>query len=116
MPNPIAQEVAPMLYKTMTLELIQENLSLYEKLRSSKMMLTALEAYAVDLRASHEQWKAQLSEDNPGSDPRQIASEALELAMLDLTSRLSCESAMDETEAVSLDAASHRSRRHSPTA
>jgi hypothetical protein len=70
MPKQVAQEVAPMHYKTMTLELIQENPYLYEKLRGNKMLLTTMESSAIDLRASHEQWKAQLSENNPGRDPR----------------------------------------------
>jgi hypothetical protein len=100
----------------MTLELIQENPYLYEKLRTSKMLLTAMDAYANDLRTYHHEWKEQLSQTRPGRDPRQIAAEALELAMLDLTSRLSYESATDETEALSLDAAMSHIRRNSPTA
>ena len=39
-----------MMYKTITLELIQEEPALYEALRSRKMLLTALDAYATDLR------------------------------------------------------------------
>ena len=47
-----------------------------------------MDAYAIDLKASHEAWKDQLGQAKPGSDPRQIASEALELAMQDLRERL----------------------------
>jgi hypothetical protein len=112
--QPIAQEVAPMLYKTMTLELIQERPELYEKLRSSKMLLTTMDSYAVELKAFHEKWKEQLSRVNPGSDPRQIASEALELAVAELRNRLPSESPLDEAEPLSLDAAMNSIRRHSP--
>ena len=40
-----------------------------------------MDAYAIDLKASHEAWKEQLSQARPGSDPSQIASEAMELAI-----------------------------------
>ena len=40
-----------------------------------------MDAYATELKASHEAWKEQLSQARPGSDPSQIASEALELAI-----------------------------------
>ena len=50
-----------MQYKTIALELIQENSALYEKLRAGKMLLTAMDAYAIDLKAAHEKWKERLS-------------------------------------------------------
>ena len=37
-----------MLYKTITLELLQEQPELYEQLRSSKRLLPAMDAYASD--------------------------------------------------------------------
>ncbi len=92
-------------YKTITLELIQEQPKLYEKLRSSKMLLTALDAYATELKTSHEIWKAQLGRSMPGNDPRQIASEAMELAIQEIRDRLPCGSPMNEADPLSLDAA-----------
>ena len=62
-----------MQYKTIALELIQEQPELYEQLRSSKRLLPAMDAYAIELKASHEAWKDRLSQARPGSDPSQIA-------------------------------------------
>ena len=103
-------------YKTITLGLIQEQPALYERLRSSKMLLTAMDAYAIDLKNSHEMWKAQLGQAMPGNDPRLIASEAMELAVQELTDRLSCVSPADETAPLSLDAAMNFLRSHSQPA
>jgi hypothetical protein len=94
-----------MQYKTITLELLHEQPGFYEQLRSSKMLLTALETYASELKTSHEIWKAQLGKAMPGNDPRQIASEAMELAIQDLQDRLPCGSPSSEADPLSLDAA-----------
>ena len=58
----------------------------------------------------------QLSQAKPGSDPSQIASEALELAMEDLRDDLPSASQASEAEPLSLDAAMNFLRRHSPPA
>ena len=105
-----------MQYKTIALGLIQENPELHERLRSSRTLLSTVNSYATELKASHETWKEQLSQSKPGSDPSQIASEAMELAVQELIDRLSSESPTDESEALSLDAAMNFLRRHSPPA
>ena len=94
-----------MQYKTIALELIQENPELYEQLRSSKRLLPAMDAWAIELKASHDRWKEQLSQAKPDSDPRQVASEAMELAVQELKDLLPSASTADETEPFSLDAA-----------
>jgi hypothetical protein len=94
-----------MYYKTIALELIQENSELYEKLRSGKMLLTTIESYALDLKHSHEEWKAQLAEENPGSDPRQIAAEAMELAIQEIQDRLPSASPENDLGPLSLNEA-----------
>jgi hypothetical protein len=104
MPN-LRKEVTVMHYKTIALGLIQEQPELYERLRSSKRLLPAMDAYATELKASHEALKEQLSESRPHSDPSQIASEAMELAVQELIDRLSSASPADETEPLSLGAA-----------
>jgi hypothetical protein len=117
MPKPLAQEIPAMpAYKTIALELIRAQPELYERLRSSKRLLTAMDAYAIELKASHEEWMEQLSESRPGNDPSQTASEAMELATAEIQDRLSCASPPTETEALSLDAAMSFLRRHSPNA
>jgi hypothetical protein len=102
-------------YKTITLELLQDNPELYERLRSGKLLLTAMDAYANDLRAGHNAWKARLSQARPGSDPAQIAAEALELAIEGLRRSLSASQTSDETP-LSLDAAMSFIRSHSQPA
>jgi len=77
-----------MQYKTIVLELIQDRPELYEQLRSTKRLLPAMDAYAIELKDSHDAWKDQLNQAKPGSDPRQIAAEALELAIENLQARL----------------------------
>lgn len=94
-----------MQYKTIALELIQENPSLYERLRSSKRLLPAMDAYAIELKALHEAWKGRFSSACLERDSRQIAGEAMELAVQDLRERLSCALEASETEPLSLDAA-----------
>lgn len=77
-----------MLYKTIILESLQENPALYEELRSSKRLLKAMEAYAVELRESHLNWQATLAYRQPGRDPSQIAAEALEWVISEWRERL----------------------------
>jgi hypothetical protein len=103
-------------YKTITLELIRDHPDLYERLRSSKRLLPAMESYARDLKTSHEAWKERLRQTRPGSDPIQIASVALELAIEELRDRLPSESTPNEAEPLSLDAAMSFIRKHSPPA
>ena len=99
-------------YKTIALELIQDCPELYERLRSTKRLLPAMDAYANDLKASHERWKTQLTQARPGSDPGQIAAEALELAIEGLRRSLSASETSAE-EPLSLDAAMSFLRSHS---
>ena len=47
-------------------------------------LLPTLDAYAIELKSSHEAWKEQLSDESPGSDPSQLASQALEIALKEL--------------------------------
>jgi hypothetical protein len=104
-----------MQYKTIALALIQAQPELYEELRGSKRLLPSMDAYALELKASHEQWKEQLSRENPGSDPRQTAAEALELATQDLQARLPSGSPRDEAELM-IDGAMAFLRHHTPPA
>ena len=47
-----------------------------------------MEFYARELKTSHEAWKETLVQAKPGSDPSQIASEAMEMAVKELEDRL----------------------------
>ncbi len=104
-----------MQYKTIILELLEQRTEWYEQLRTTRRLLPTLEDLANELKARHEVWKANLSQATPGSDPIQIASEALEMALHEIESRLRCESNLDESETLSLDGAMAFVRRHTPT-
>jgi hypothetical protein len=89
---------------------------LYEQLRSSKRLLPSMDAYAIELKAMHEECKARISRAKPGSDPIQVASVALELAIAEFQERLPSASATDEAAPLSLDAAMNFIRRATPPA
>jgi hypothetical protein len=101
-----------MQYKTIALELVQENPALHDRLRLSRKLLSTVHSYAIELKASHETWKEQLRESMPTSDPSQIASVAMERAVQEMTDRLSSVSEANEADPLSLDAAMN-SLRHS---
>jgi hypothetical protein len=94
-----------MQYKTIVLELLKERTELHEQLRQTRRLLPTLETCSRELKASHETWMETLTQANPGSDPSQIASEALELAIRELEDRLPSASKADEDETLSLDQA-----------
>ena len=104
-----------MQYKTIVLELLKQRTELHEQLRLTRRLLPTMETCAKELKASHEAWKETLSQAMPGSEPSQIASEALELALNELEDRLPSALNLDEDEVLSLDKAmahiqSHTSR------
>lgn len=94
-----------MQYKTMTLELLRERTELYEQLRQAHRLLPTLETLATELKASHENWKQTLTEAKPGSEPSQVASEAMEMALKELEDRLPPAVPGDEHEPLSLEKA-----------
>jgi hypothetical protein len=93
-----------MQYKTIVHELLLARTELHEQLRLTRRLKPTLETCARELKASHEAWKDQLSQARPGSDPSQIASEALEMALQELEDRLPSVQAED-SEPLSLDQA-----------
>jgi len=79
-------------------------------------MLPTMERYAAELKTRHEAWKECLSLAMPGSDPSQIASEALELALKELEDRLPSASRPNDSEPLSLEEAMAFIRRQTPSA
>ena len=65
-----------------------------------------------ELKTSHQAWKEQLSELRPESDPSQITSEAMEMAIRELEDRLPPVSPPENNEPLSLDGAMAFIRRH----
>ena len=103
-------------YKTITLEFIQEQPELYERLRTSRTLLSTVDLQAAALKRYHETWMDRLNQTKPDRDPSQIASEALELALEDLRENLPSGSTPSGEEPLSLDAAMNFLRRHSQPA
>lgn len=93
------------MYKTIVLEMLQQMPEMHEQLRKDRKLLTTMESYARDLKSSHEAWKETLNQERPGSDPSQIASEAMEMALKELEDRLSAGSPPNDNETLSLDSA-----------
>jgi len=93
-----------MQYKTIVLEMLKERTELHQQLRKERKLLTEMERYARELKASHEAWKEQLLKVRPESEATQISSEAFEMALRELEERLPPESATD-SETLSLDQA-----------
>ena len=104
-----------MQYKTITLTLIQERPDLYDRLRSSKRLLRAMDIYATGLKASHDTAKVAIARQRPVSDPSQVAAEALEMAIEELRDRLLSASPTDEAELM-IDEAMEFLRLHTPPA
>ena len=103
-----------MLYKTIVLELLQERTELHEQLRLTRRLLPTLETCSQELKASHQSWMETLAKTSPGSDPIQIESEAMEMAIKELEDRLPSVSPAEESEPLSLDAAMAFVRKHTP--
>jgi hypothetical protein len=104
-----------MLYKTIVLELIQQHPHMHDQLRKDRMLLQAVEFYAKGLKASHTAQRELIALSRPGSDPSQIASEAMELAVRDLEQSLAL-LGPDENTSTFLDEAMTFLLRHTPPA
>ena len=94
-----------MQYQPIVQELLEQQTELHEKLRLSRRLLPAIKAYARELKASHEEWTETLSQARPDSNPMQIESEALEIAVKEMEDRLESESQLSDQDGLSLDAA-----------
>ncbi len=94
-----------MQYKTIVHELLEQQPELHEQLRLTRRLLPTIETLAKQLKGSHEVWKETLTQAKPDSDPSQIASEAMELAVKELEDRLQSASQQDDRELPTLDQA-----------
>jgi hypothetical protein len=107
-----------MLYKTITLELIQDEYpALHNQLRASRTLLSAVGQHAAALKRYHEDRKDRLAQAKPDSEESQLVSEALEMAIDDLKQDLRSASPPAATEPTfSLDEAIASVRRATPSA
>lgn len=100
-------------YKTIVLELLQDRPALHEQLRVNGTLMESMEQLAMAFRSCHLGWMRKLSVTRPGIDSTQLSSEALELALQDLTDHLPPPNGND-AEALSLDQAMIFLQRHMP--
>jgi hypothetical protein len=70
-----------MQYKTIVLALLQENPTRYRLLQAQRKLMPTLTRTARTLKERHAYWIETLSKEQLGSDPRQLSSEALEIAV-----------------------------------
>jgi hypothetical protein len=91
-----------MQYKTIVLQILEQQTEIYDQLRRERKVLPAMNHYARELRSLHLAWQETLNQARPESEPSQIASEALELALKDLEDRLQSVSPQKNQEALSL--------------
>ncbi len=103
-------------YKTIVLGLIEQQPELYEQLRQSRTMLPTINQLAAELRESHLAWSTQLQCVKPNSDPSQVKSEAMEIAVKELEERFSSGSRPSDGEEPSLEAAMKFLQPHTPRA
>jgi hypothetical protein len=113
---PLKPKETTMQYKTICLQMIQDRPEMYDQLLSTRTLLSALNRYATQLRASHRDWIELLTQARPGSSESQISSEALEIALKELADSLRHACPVEEDEPLSLDAAMAFIRHHTPPA
>lgn len=101
-------------YKTIVLELLRDRPALHEQLRASGTLLASMEQLAVAFRACHLEHLKELAQSRPGSDPFQLSSEAMEMALQELQDSLPSESSGEDTATFSLDQAMTFLHRHMP--
>jgi hypothetical protein len=119
MPEPLVREETMAPYKTIVLELLQEQYpGLHERLRRKRKLLETLNRHASELRTAHLAWTDELRRTSAEADPAHISSEALDLAIEHLQGSLACESPPtgEADETFSLDAAMASFRQATPPA
>ena len=102
-----------MQYKTIILQYIRQRPKIHNQLKSDRTLLPTLDLWANELKSTHEACKRRLAQANPGRDPSQLASEALESALQEWMNSLPPETPNEE-EPLSLDEAMAYIRRHTP--
>jgi hypothetical protein len=105
-----------MQYKTIILERIRQDREFHEELKKSGTLAATLDRWSQELKTRHDAWKQKLSHSRPESDPSPIASEALELALMEMEKRFASEPRASAANPLSLDDAIAFIRRPTPTA
>ncbi len=102
-----------MLYKTVVLDLIQQDRRFYRNLKRTRRLMATIDCLSQELRQSHLAWKAELQDLNPQAIPNLISSEAFEHALQEIQNRLRFVSSENEAETDQLEQAIRFIRNHS---
>ncbi len=116
-PTPIPQLLSSVLmyYRTIVLELLQEQTTLHERLRESQTLMQAVDRCAAHLKSRHEFWITELRHSKTAMHQSQLSSSALELAIQEFRDDLTPETTEDDTSALTLDEAMAFLRRLPPS-
>ena len=77
-----------MQYKTIILELIQQNETLHNRLRRERNLLATVERIALELKAGHETWLHRMAATRPDEGAVQVYYRAFEMALMEMEERL----------------------------
>ena len=103
-----------MQYKTIVMELLEQNPELYNQLMQNRRLLETIDAMALELKLRHEQTIAELSEQQPDVTYSVICSQATEIVIAELQQRLAPTSDHETDEMMSLDQIMASVMLHSP--
>lgn len=92
------------MYKTIVLQLLENQRELFAELQRQRKVLPTMERCARELKELHESWKDLLSRRRPWSDPIQIASDAMEIALGELQNRWPFDPSASEEDSESAEA------------
>ena len=92
-----------MQYKTIAMELIEQRPQMHEKLKRERKLLSTMETIARELKASHEEISRDLASEQPQMEASLISSQAMEMAISELTDRMPPENFKGDEDELSLD-------------
>ena len=92
-----------MQYKTIVMELLEQNPELHNHLKQNRKLLETIDAMALELKWNHEQMIAELAEQQPDVAYSVTCSQATEIAIAELQQRLAPTSDHETDEAMSLE-------------
>ena len=101
--GPTHRKETPMQYKTIVMELLEQNPELHNHLKQNRKLLETIDTMALELKLRREQTIAELAEQQPDVESSVICSQATEIAIAELQQRLAPTSDHETREAMSLD-------------
>ena len=112
--KPTHRKETPMQYKTIVMELLEQNPELHNHLKQNRKLLETIDTMALELKLRREQTIAELAEQQPDVEYSVICSQATEIAIAELQQRLAPTSDHETDEAMSLEQIMASVMQHSP--